>query len=109
MVYIPRLRDWLCIECAEKAGWVKEPELMEKLTMTRAQIRHFLIALDGILAHNACRTNFRYAQQVLYQMGIEPEQQEVFLGICEILGGYCDCEILMNAAPELSKLGKQVL
>jgi hypothetical protein len=105
MVYVPRSGKWLCVECAAERGWIKEPELKEKLTMTRAQIRHFLIALDAILEHKPCRTDHRYARQVLYQIGIEPEQQEIFLVLCKINGGYCDCEIMMNAAPELAKLG----
>ena len=106
MVYVPRSGKWLCVECAAERGWIKEPELKEKLTMTRAQIRHFLIALDAILEHKPCRTDHRYAHQVLYQIGIDPEQQEVFLELCKINGGYCDCEIVMNAAPELAELGK---
>jgi hypothetical protein len=104
MIYIPRFEKWYCVDCAADRGWAKEPELKEKLTMTRAQIRHFLIALDGILEHKPCRTDHRYARQVLYQIGIEPEQQEIFLELCKINGGYCDCEIIMNAAPELRKL-----
>ena len=106
MVYVPRIREWICVPCAEEDGWIKEPELKEKLTMTRSQIRHFLIALDAILEHKPCRTDHRYARQVLYQIGIEPEQQEIFLELCKLLGGYCDCEIMMNAAPELAKLGR---
>jgi hypothetical protein len=104
MIYIPRFEKWYCVDCAAESGWDKEPELKEKLTMTRAQIRHFLIALDGILEHKPCRTDHRYARQVLHQIGIEPEQQEIFLELCKINGGYCDCEIIMNAAPELRKL-----
>jgi hypothetical protein len=104
MIYIPRFEKWYCVDCAADRGWAKEPELKEKLTMTRAQIRHFLIALDGILEHKPCRTDHRYARQVLHQIGIEPEQQEIFLELCKLLGGYCDCEIMMNAAPELRKI-----
>ena len=106
MIYFPQWDRWFCISCAEGRGWINEPELKEKLTMTRAQIRHFLIALDAILEHKPCRTDHRYARQVLYQIGIEPEQQEIFLELCKINGGYCDCEIMMNAAPELAKLGR---
>jgi hypothetical protein len=104
MIYIPRFEKWYCVDCAAESGWDKEPELKEKLTMTRAQIRHFLIALDGILEHKPCRTDHRYARQVLHQIGIEPEQQEAFLELCGLYGGYCDCEILMNAAPKLRTL-----
>jgi hypothetical protein len=44
---------------------------------------------------------FTYARKVLNMMKISPEEQEEFIEFCKNNGGYCDCEILMNAAPFL--------
>jgi len=35
-------------------------------------------------------------------MGITPSDQEMVLEICKEHGGFCDCEILLNAARFLS-------
>ena len=34
-------------------------------------------------------------------MKISKEAQDQILELCKVYGGYCDCEILMNAAPKL--------
>ena len=80
----------------------------EEVTMTQYQIRRFLEHLAG---EEGCQYNgikwrcggkeFTYSKKVLNTMNISKEDQEKFLEICKEFGGYCDCEILMNAAPIL--------
>lgn len=43
------------------------------------------------------------ARDVLAGMGAPQRVAGAFLKHCEELGGYCDCEILLNAAPEMLK------
>ena len=39
-----------------------------------------------------------YARKVLNDMKIPKKEQDLFLEKCREFGGYCDCEVLMNAA-----------
>jgi len=101
MVYIPRFEKWYCVDCAADRGWAKEPELIAKLEMSRSDIEHFL---DRLRKRGLCKHDYRYSRMILSAMGVLGEQQDAFLELCGIYGGYCDCEILMNAAPTLRNL-----
>ena len=70
----------------------------ENLALTKSQIREFLKKLSAL---EACRHNFQFAKKVLNTMKIESTEQEKLLELCKKFGGYCDCEILMNAIPML--------
>jgi hypothetical protein len=79
-----------------------------ELSLTKAQIREFLNRLAG---SEGCQFTgiewrcggheFTYAKKILTLMNIPAPEQERFLEVCKDYGGYCDCEILMNAAPRL--------
>jgi hypothetical protein len=101
MIYIPRFEKWYCVDCAEENGWAKEPELIAKLDMSHSDIEHFL---DRLRKRGLCKHDYRYSRMILSAMGVLGEQQEAFLELCGLYGGYCDCEILMNAAPKLRTL-----
>ena len=78
------------------------------ISLTNIQIREFLNRLAG---YEGCQFNgmewrcggpqFTYAKKILTLMKIPKAEQEKFLELCKEYGGYCDCEILMNAAPKL--------
>ncbi|MFX1314278.1 MAG: DUF2695 domain-containing protein [Promethearchaeota archaeon] len=78
------------------------------ISFTKPQIREFLNRLAG---QEGCQYNgiewrcggpqFTYARKILSLMKVPNEEQEEFLELCKKYGGYCDCEILMNAAPLL--------
>ncbi len=81
---------------------------MHKISLTKAQVREFLDRLassEGCLyGGNAQRCggpDFIFAKNILTSMRIEKAEQEKILELCKEYGGYCDCEILMNAAPKL--------
>ncbi len=77
----------------------------EGLTLSKSQIRYFLEKLAG---DEGCQytgvewkcggKEFTFSKKVLNSIEIPPEVQEKFFRICQEYGGYCDCEILMNAA-----------
>jgi len=81
---------------------------LKEISLTKAQIREFLYHLagdegcqhDGI-AWKCGGPQFTYAKKILSLMKIDKAEQEEFLELCKEYGGYCDCEILMNAAPKL--------
>jgi len=81
---------------------------LKDISLTKAQIREFLNRLAG---NEGCQysgiewrcggSQFTYAKKILSLMKIDKAEQEEFLELCKEYGGYCDCEILMNAAPKL--------
>ena len=78
------------------------------ISLSKAQIREFLYRLAG---NEGCQytgfewrcggSEFVYAKKILALMQIPDTEQEKVLELCKENGGYCDCEILMNAAPVL--------
>ena len=81
---------------------------MHKISLTKAHLREFL---DRLAGDEGCQYNgiewrcggpeFTYARKILTLMKMPIVEQEKILEICKEYGGYCDCEILMNAAPKL--------
>lgn len=77
--------------------------MIEGMPLTQLQLRFFLDAL-GIKCQfsgdewKCGGPEFPYAREVLTAMRIPQTDQEKVLEICKENGGYCDCEILMNAA-----------
>ncbi len=80
----------------------------KRINLTRFQIKVFLFRLAG---PEGCRYGYKdsrcggseytYARKILGLMQISEAEQQKFLEKCQELGGFCDCEILMNAAPRL--------
>ena len=80
----------------------------DDIVMTKAQIREFLTRLAGDegcqfgLGEWRCGGNeYKYSRKILNLMKIPKNEQDDFLGLCHEFGGFCDCEILMNAASSL--------
>lgn len=76
--------------------------------MTGEQIKEFLGRLEGPEGCNFTNSGWRcggvdkpFSRAILNKMGIPHEEAEEFLDKCEELGGYCDCEILLNSAAQL--------
>ena len=79
-----------------------------EISITKTQIRDFLNKLAG---YEGCQYNgvkwrcggpeFTYTRKIMNLMKIPSQEQTAFLELCKEYGGYCDCEILMNAAPHL--------
>jgi len=77
----------------------------EGLEISKQQIRYFLKRLAG---EEGCQytgiewrcggKEFTYTKTILNLMEIPQKEQNKFIKICQEYGGYCDCEILMNAA-----------
>lgn len=80
----------------------------KELKITKTLVREFLFRLVG---REGCQfygdewrcggPDYVYAKKILNLMNIPEEEQEKFIELCKEYGGYCDCEILMNAAPYL--------
>jgi len=81
--------------------------MIEGFQLTQLQLYVFLYALEGKCKFDGDEwkcggPEFPYARKILIAMGITPSDQEMVLEICKEHGGFCDCEILLNAARFLS-------
>ncbi len=98
--YTVYTHEWICMECNAKRVYfdgLKEEVLTE---MTLMDIREFLERLsNGVgLSRFGWRCNgYEESKIILDEMGITKEIQGKFLELCGYYGGYCDCEILLNA------------
>jgi len=79
--------------------YFKKRTLQRDLTLSKSELREFL---GRLASKGGCGGgDFIYAREVLDEMDVSKEQQEILLDLCKEYGGFCDCEILMNAAPYL--------
>ena len=80
----------------------------KNISLSKAQVREFLYRLAGNEGYQFSTfegrcggREFIYARKILTLMHIPKTEQEKLLELCKENGGYCGCEILMNAAPSL--------
>ena len=105
MVYLPSSKMWICVDCNRKDKYIAL--LKDTLPLSKLEIRDFLNNLaefDWIRpAKHSLRlrskgNDYINSTKVLNEMGISKKVQRHFLKLCICYGGYCDSEILMNAA-----------
>lgn len=103
MVYLPSSEMWICVDCNRKDKYIAL--LKDTLPLSKLEIRDFLnklAELDWVRpAKNSSRSkdnDYINSKKVLDEMGISKKIQRHFLKLCICYGGYCDSEILMNAA-----------
>lgn len=100
MIFIPRMQQWLCIECYNEQMYYEN--LRKELDMTESEIREFferLISDEGItISQNGSQCHdYHYSKLILNRMGIPIKTQEKFFKLCKYYGGHCDCEMFFNA------------
>lgn len=84
------------------------------LPITKVKLREFFKRLDGpegINAHKDAKGVWRwrcgggmdkkYAKRILKKMGYSPATIASLVALFDRHGGHCDCEILLNAEPEI--------
>lgn len=66
--------------------------------MNKKELEKFFKRLDKLLQVNGCNgRDLTNAQIILNEMSIPKKEQEEFLDDCRSAGGFCDCEIFLNA------------
>lgn len=66
--------------------------------VNKKELEKFFKRLDKLLQINGCNgRDLTNAQIILNEMGIPKKEQEEFLNNCRNAGGFCDCEIFLNA------------
>ena len=106
MIYIPNMKEWICLECNSEAEHFKKLKDEIREDMTSLIISEFLDKLaeeSGIgLSREGSRCNgYKLSRLILGQMGITKVVQDKFLELSHYYGGHCDCEILLNAQSKL--------
>jgi len=66
--------------------------------LNKRELEKFFKRLDELLQINGCNArDLTNAQIILNEMDIPTKEQEEFLEDCRNAGGFCDCEIFLNA------------
>ncbi|MFX0156231.1 MAG: DUF2695 domain-containing protein [Candidatus Hodarchaeota archaeon] len=66
--------------------------------MNKKDLDHFFDRLEVLLEVNGCNArDLTNAEIILNEMNISKKEKEEFLLYCRNNGGFCDCEILLNA------------
>lgn len=71
--------------------------LAAKLPLTNEQLEALLDAIDAAVTTSGCDHSDRHARAWLEEHALPTE---VVLGALREMGGYCDCEIVLNVEPE---------
>jgi hypothetical protein len=106
MIYRPDMKQWLCIEC--NSEFIYFAKLRKELQMSSEEIGEFLNRLsgeEGVGLKKLPRSGLKcggqsypLSKKILSKMGVKQEVQRQFLELCQYYGGFCDCEIVLNAA-----------
>ena len=106
MIYRPDMKQWLCIECNSELVYFAK--LRTELQMNTSVLNEFFQRLsseEGVgirnIKHSSIRCggeSYPLSKEILGRMGVKQEVQDRFLELCQHYGGYCDCEIVLNAA-----------
>lgn len=102
MIFVPEMKQWLCIECNSERVYFKN--LRDDLQINNWQLEKFfdrLMGDEGIgLTYFGAKCNgYIESERIVGEMGIPVSEQEIFFELCKYYGGYCDCEIILNAKP----------
>ncbi|KKK44897.1 hypothetical protein LCGC14_0668860 [marine sediment metagenome] len=102
MIFVPEWKQWLCIECNTERVYFED--LRANLPISNEKIEEFFDKLgsdDGIgLSRRGSKCNgYTASRKILNEMGVIEETQGKFFELSEYYGGYCDCEIILNAKP----------
>ena len=68
--------------------------------LTKDEIKEMLGYINEMVIKNDCDGTLKYTEKWLKNK-VKKEEIEVILEEIQAAGGYCDCEVLMNAAEEL--------
>lgn len=71
--------------------------LAAKLPLTNEQLEALLDAIDAAVTTSGCDHSDRHARAWLEEQALPAEG---ILGALREMGGYCDCEIVLNVEPE---------
>jgi len=99
-IYYKRFDKWYCLKCFEE-NYKDWAPLNWKLRypLLKEQVLEFFQKLDKVVGN--CQTNLDFSGEILTEMGISKSDQKLFLDTLYHHGGHWDCEILLNAYPNV--------
>lgn len=99
-IYYKRFDEWFCPDCYKEniKGWGPS-DWEPRYPLSKNQVITFFEELDKVVGQ--CQTNFDLSKEILTGMDIPRSEQKIFLDTLYHYGGHCDCEIMLNAAPNV--------
>ena len=99
-IYYKRFDKWFCPDCYKEniKGW-GHSDWEPRYPLSKNQVIKFLEELDKVVGQ--CQTNFDLSKEILTGMDISKSDQKIFLDTLYHYGGHCDCEIMLNAVPNV--------
>ena len=99
-IYYKGFDEWYCPICFEE-NYKNWPPLNWKpqYPLSKNQVESFFFRLDKLA--DKCQTNLNLSKRILNDMGIKKSDQKIFLETLYHYGGHCDCEIMLNAHPQV--------
>jgi len=81
------------------------PDVMECLERSKffGKLDDILSPIDGSQPHESCLGNYKLSESILRAAGFDSSDLGDIFDVLKSKGGFCDCEILYNAA-ETSRL-----
>lgn len=99
-IYYERFDKWYCPKCFEENYEHWAPlNWKPRYPLSKEQIIEFFLRLDKVVG--SCQTNLHLSREILTEMGISKSDQNIFLDTLYHHGGHCDCEIMLNAYPNV--------
>lgn len=95
------IAQWICVECNSKREYFDGLRKDVLTEMTMMDIEEFLEKLSngvGLSRSGWKCKGYEESERILFEMEISKGTQDKFLELCGYYDGYCDCEILLNAA-----------
>lgn len=73
-------------------------EKKREMKLNKKELEKFFKRLEELLEINGCNArDLTNAEIILDEMGVPKGEQDDFLEACRSAGGFCDCEIFLNA------------
>ena len=99
-IYYKRFDKWYCPKCFEEnyRHWAPT-NWKPRYPLLKEQVLEFFHKLDKVVG--SCQTNLNLSREILTDICISENDQKIFLDTLYHHGGYCDCEIMLNAYPNV--------
>jgi len=99
-IYLKGFNKWYCLKCFEENKKYWPPiNWKPQYPLSKEQVVEFFLRLDKLAGN--CQTNLNISKKILSDMDIKKSDQKIFLETLYHYGGHCDCEIMLNAHPNV--------
>lgn len=99
-IYYKKFDRWYCPKCFEENYKHWAPlNWKPRYPLSKEQVLEYFHKLEKLVGN--CQTNLDLSREILTFIGISESNQKIFLDTLYHHGGHCDCEIMLNAYPNI--------